>query len=81
MANQYRSIFFEGVVYYIKNGGLIDSYEHTNRERYKNQSIFVALTDCYVYIVPYVEEENYYFLKTIIPDREAKKKYMENEDG
>ena len=78
---QYRSISFEEVAYYIENGGLIDSYEHPNKERYPNQSIFVVLTDRYVYIVPYVEEENYYFLKTIIPNREAKKRYMEDDDG
>ncbi len=77
---RYRDISFEEVVYYIENGGLIDSYEHPNKERYQNQSIFVILTDRYVYIVPYVEEENYYFLKTIIPNREAKKRYMEDDN-
>ncbi len=79
---RYWDISFEEVVYYIENdGGLIDSYEHPNKERYPNQSIFVVLTDHYVYIVPHVEEEDYYFLKTIIPNREAKKKYMEDNDG
>ena len=33
------------------------------------------------YLVPHVEEEEYYFLKTVIPNREAKKKYMEDENG
>ncbi len=30
----------------------------------------------YAYLVPYVEEEDGYFLKTIIPSRKATKKYF-----
>lgn len=60
-----------------KNQGSLDSYEHPNKERYTKQLIFVVRTDFYVYIVPYVEEDKYYFLKTIIPNSEAKKKYTE----
>ena len=52
-----------------------------NKERYPKQSIFVVRTDFYVYIVPYVEEDKYYFLKTIIPNSEATKKYSEGNNG
>jgi uncharacterized DUF497 family protein len=27
------------------------------------------------------EEQEYYFIKTVIPNREAKKKYMEGQNG
>lgn len=30
----------------------------------------------YVYLVPSVEEDEYYFLKTIIPSRKATRDYM-----
>lgn len=32
--------------------------------------------DGYVYLVPFVEEEAYYFLKTIIPSRKATRDYL-----
>ncbi len=70
---EHRNIFFEEIAFYIENGGFLDSYEHPKKERYPRQSIFVVRTDFYVYIVPYVEEDKYYFLKTIIPNSEAKK--------
>jgi len=78
---KYRDISFEEISLYIENGGLLDSYKHPNKEKYPRQSIFVVQTDSYVYIVPYIEENKYYFLKTIIPNREAKKKYKEKNNG
>ena len=78
---KHRNISFEEIAFYIEKGGLLDSYEHPNKERYPRQSIFIVRTNFYVYIVPYVEEDKYYFLKTIIPNREAKKKYAEDNNG
>ena len=72
---EYRDISFEEIVFFIENGGILDSYEHANKKKYPNQSIFVVQTDSYVYLVPYVEEDDYCFLKTIIPNSAAKKKY------
>ncbi len=78
---EHRDISFEEITFYIENGGLLDSYEHQNKKRYPRQSVFVVRTDIYVYIVPYVEEDKYYFLKTIIPNSELRKKYMEVDNG
>ena len=78
---EYRDISFEEISLHIENGGLLDSYEHPNKEKYPGQSIFAVQTDSYVYIVPYIEEYEYYFLKTIIPNRKAKKKYREETNG
>ncbi|VEN74721.1 conserved hypothetical protein [Candidatus Desulfarcum epimagneticum] len=72
-----RDISFEEIAFYIENGGLLDTYKHPNQDRYHRQSIFVVRTDSYMYIVPYLEEESYYFLKTIIPHSRAKKRYSE----
>jgi len=76
-----RNLSFEEIVFFIENGGLLDTYEHPNKDKYPRQSIFVVQTESYVYLVPYVEEEKYYFLKTVIPNREAKKKYMEGKNA
>lgn len=78
---KYRDISFEEISLFIENGGLLDSYKHPNKGKYPEQSIFVVQTDYYVYIVPYVEEEKYYFLKTIIPNRKAKRQYLEEGNG
>lgn len=65
----------------IENGYLLDDIEHPNKEKYQNQNIFVILVQIknYVYLVPYVEEEDYIFLKTIIPSRQMNKKYNKGE--
>ncbi|MBF0274720.1 MAG: toxin [Nitrospinae bacterium] len=78
---QYRTISFEEIVDFIENDGLIDTFEHPNQKKYVGQDVFVVKTDKYVYLLFYVEEETYYFLKTIIPNRAAKKKYMEKTNG
>ncbi|EDN69320.1 hypothetical protein BGP_5095 [Beggiatoa sp. PS] len=38
-----RNISFEEIVFFIKNGGLLDTYEHPNQEKYPRQSIFVVI--------------------------------------
>ncbi len=72
-----RDIGFEDVILSIENGYLLDDIEHPNKEKYENQNIFIILVQIknYVYLVPYVEEEDYIFLKTIIPSRQMNKKY------
>jgi uncharacterized DUF497 family protein len=70
-----RGISFEEVVFYINNGALLDEIEHPNREKYPNQMIYVIQASDYVYLVPYVENGDEIFLKTIIPSRKARKQY------
>ena len=36
--------------------------------------------DGYAFLVPFVEEADYYFLKTIIPSRKATRDFIENKD-
>ena len=76
-----RNIGFEDVILSIENGYLLDDIEHPNKEKYQNQNIFIILVQIknYVYLVPYVEEEDYIFLKTIIPSRQMNKKYNKGE--
>ena len=76
-----RSVTFEHMVIAIETGGLLDLVEHRNRRRYPRQQVFVVLHEGYVYLVPFVEEEDHYFLKTIIPSRKAKRDYLKDKEA
>jgi len=71
-----RKISFEEVVWSIENGLLLDVIEQKNKTKYKNQKIFILKMHNYAWPVPFVENEEEIFLKTIIPSRTATKKYM-----
>lgn len=71
-----RGISFEGIVVSIEAGGLLDILAHPNQARYPKQRILVVACDNYVYLVPFVEEEDYFFLKTLIPSRKATRDYL-----
>lgn len=74
-----RNISFEEIVFAIANDKLLDILEHPNTEKYPNQKLFIVEISDYAYIVPFIEDEEKYFLKTIYPSREATKKYLKNE--
>jgi len=71
-----RGISFEKIVFYIENGGLLDEIAHPNARDYSHQRIFVVAVERYVYLVPFVENEDELFLKTIIPSRKFTKIYI-----
>ena len=71
-----RSISFEEIVLAIESGGLLDELKNPNELKYPNQLIFVIALDGYAYLVPYIEETEYYFLKTVIPSRKATRHYL-----
>jgi uncharacterized DUF497 family protein len=74
-----RGIGFEDIVFHIERGDLLDILEHPNPDRYAGQRIFVVQRNDYVYLVPFVEDEQTVFLKTIIPSRKATKQYLGEE--
>jgi hypothetical protein len=71
-----RGISFENVVVAVEGGGLLDILVHPNRSRYPNQRVMVVSWDGYAYLVPFVEEKDHYFLKTVIPGRKATRDYL-----
>lgn len=73
-----RDISFEEILIAMNEGGLLDILEHSKKEKYPNQKIFIILIDQYVYLVPFVENDNEIFLKTVIPSRKATKQYLVN---
>lgn len=72
---QERGISFEDIVLNIHLGNEVDIYDHPNQERYPRQKISVVLVEGYAYLVPFVENKDEIFLKTIIPSRKATKYY------
>ena len=77
---QERGISFERTLYHIEREGILDVVKHPNPSKYPNQRMFIVNIENYAYLVPFVESETEYFLKTIIPSRKATKKYIEAND-
>lgn len=71
-----RGISFESMVVAIEAGGLLDILAHPNQSKYPRQRVLVVACDGYAYLVPFVEEEDCFFLKTIIPSRKATRDYL-----
>ena len=76
-----RGISFEKVVVAIETGGLLDVLAHPNPEKYPRQQVLVVVVDHYVHLVPFVEEDEYFFLKTTIPSRKATRDYLKPGDA
>jgi uncharacterized DUF497 family protein len=68
-----RNIPFEDIIVNINLGNELDIYDHPNKEHYPNQKISVVQVEGSIYLVPYVENDEEIFLKTIIPSRKAGK--------
>jgi uncharacterized DUF497 family protein len=71
-----RGVSFESIVVAIESGGLLDILAHPNQAKYPRQRVLVVACDSYVYLVPFVEEEDHFFLKTVIPSRKATRDYL-----
>lgn len=71
-----REVGFEDILIAIGDKKVLDIVEHKNQKKYSNQKIFIVDIDDYTYLVPFIEDEQKIFLKTIIPSRKATKKYI-----
>jgi len=74
-----RGVGFEDIVYYIEKGCILDDYLHPNQKRNPEQRIMIIGINNYAYLVPYVEDAEEIFLKTIIPSRKATQIYLGGE--
>ena len=70
-----RGVSFELVQLAIASGDLIARLKHPNPEKYPNQKVFLVKIEDYIYSVPYIEDDEKIFLKTIIPNSKATKKH------
>ena len=71
-----RGLSFESIVVAIESGGLLDILAHPNKARYPKQRVLVVASDNYAYLVPFVEEKDHFFFKTVIPSRKATRDYL-----
>jgi hypothetical protein len=74
-----RNICFEEIVLSIANDKLLDVIEHHNKEKNPGQKMFIVEVRDYAYLIPFIEDDEKYFLKTIFPSREATDKYLSKE--
>ncbi len=76
-----RVVGFKDIEKAIIENKLVAVVLHPNQQKYPGQKIFIVNINNYAYSVPYIEENNYYFLKTIYPNRKATKKYLGKENN
>ncbi|MBF0260110.1 MAG: toxin [Desulfamplus sp.] len=73
-----RAISFEEVVLLIQSGQIIDVLENPVKP---NQKLYILSIDDYAYVVPFVENDEEIFLKTIFPSRKFTKLYKLKGEG
>ena len=71
-----RGVSFEQVEMAILSGDLVDRVKHPNPAKYPDQKVFLVEIENYIYSVPHIEDNERIFLKTILPNRKATKKYL-----
>lgn len=76
---QDRGVTFEEVTVAVEAGRLLDVVAHPNPKKYPRQKILVVDITGYACLVPFVEEDDHFFLKTIIPSRKATRDYIARE--
>lgn len=70
-----RDIGFEEVAEMLYNADVLDVIKNPSGN-FPNQKVYVLKMYDYIYYVPYIEDEEKIFLKTIIPSRKVMKKYI-----
>ena len=73
-----RNISFEKILFHLARGDVWKVADHPDQENYPGQRIYFVVAEEYVYLVPHVVEEDYIFLKTIIPSRKATRAYRKS---
>lgn len=71
-----RDIGFDEVAIELIGDGLLDVIDNPSKN-FPEQKVFVVKINKYIYYIPFVEDEEKFFLKTIIPSRKVSKKYLE----
>jgi hypothetical protein len=72
-------VSFEEITTAVDAGGLIEIVPHQNPAKYPRQKIMVVAVAGYTFLVPFVEEEDHFFLETIIPSRKATRDFITKE--
>ena len=72
-----RGVSFESVVVAVESGDLLDIVSHPNQARYPKRRVMIVAVGNYACLVPFVEEEDHHFLKTVIPSHKATRDYLQ----
>jgi hypothetical protein len=70
-----RKISFEDVIVAIQEGDLLEIIPNPSKN-HQEQDCFIVSIGNYTYIVPFIENEEGIFLKTIYPSRKYKKIFL-----
>ena len=70
-----RNICFEDVVTAIKNNKLLDIIKNQSKNHQDQYCLIINISNS-AYIVPFVQEDNIFFLKTMYKSRKQTKKYF-----
>ena len=76
LLRQERGVSFEEITVAVETGRLLEIVPHPQPGKYPRQKIMVVEFAGYAYLVPFVEEEDHFFLKTIIPSRKATRDFI-----
>ena len=76
-----RGVCFDDVVEAVLEGRVLRILEHPNKSKYAHQRLLLVWIKNYVYVVPYVEDTEKIFLKTIFPSRQFTKLYTKKGGG
>jgi len=71
-----RGIDFEYVIELIKDKKQVKTIKNPNKKRYPKQKMFLVKIGNHIYLIPFVEEDSYIFLKTIYPSEKYTKKLL-----
>lgn len=67
-----RLVSFEAIEHFIAQSSTA-IIKHPNSDKYPHQWMFIIEMNDYIYLVPFVEDDEKIFLKTIIPSRKFTK--------
>jgi len=70
-----RNVCFEDVEQAILDGDVYQIIPHHNADKYPGQKIIILKILGYIHYVPFVEDDDKYFLKSIIPSRKLNRKH------
>ena len=73
---QNRGLGFERVAVLMEQGQVLEVVDHPDQTKYPKQKMAIVEIDGYACLVPYVDDEDGIFIKTIIPSRKATKQYL-----
>ena len=75
-----RNISFEMVLDKMEKQEILAKRSHPDKVRYPHQFIFIMELNEYICYVPFVENDDEIFLKTIIPNRKLEKEFRRNDE-